>query len=310
MAGHADVVDGLALEATARFKADLARLLERVKGYLTELLGRAHLEGGRLVEDAFNAELAAKLGKEFGATLSELGYDSALAELLDGFDALIEANSAYIDDRLGASFSSPNLRALARLAQGTVDDLLDRGDAIGGRLREIVLVGASSNAPVADLVQDLAAAAGVTLNQAVTEAQTALMAFHRDALATESQAAGIDLFTYDGPDDEVDRPFCALLVGHIVTLQDLDEMDNGENQPKPVSRFLGGYRCRHSLSPISLEEALAMVESEGAEVIGRGCRLARSILLKGKEGPAAAAFLERNLGEVRQGRVVRRRKVA
>lgn len=305
---HADDIDALAMAATARFKADVARVLARLRSYLGELLAKARTEGGLLKADALNAELAAKLGKGYAATLRQLGYDDALATLLDGFERIVEANAGFISDELGASFSSPNLRSLARLAQGSMDDLIDRAGAAGPRLREIVLVGAHTNAPIADLVEKLAQAASVTLQQAVVEAQTQLMAFHRDGLATEAQAAGIDLYTYDGPEDAITRPFCDPLVGKIVTLQDLDDMENGKGQPKPVSRFLGGWRCRHSLSPISVEEALALIASRGSRAIGPGCTLARQILLKGKEGPAHASFMARHIGEVRNGRVVRRRR--
>lgn len=304
---HADDIDALAMAATARFKSDVARVLARLRSYLVEVLAKASTERGLLKEDAFNAELAAKLGKGYAATLRQLGYDDALATLLDGFERIVEANAGFISDELGASFSSPNLRSLARLAQGSMDDLIDRAGAAGPRLREIVLVGAHTNAPIADLVEKLAQAASVTLQQAVVEAQTQLMAFHRDGLATEAQAAGIDLYTYDGPEDAITRPFCDPLVGKIVTLQDLDDMENGKGQPKPVSRFLGGYRCRHSLSPISLEEAQALYAAQGRRAVGPGCTLAMRIVTGRVEGPAHAAFVQRYAGEVRRGRVVRRR---
>jgi hypothetical protein len=155
------------------------------------------------------------------------------------------------------------------------------------------------------VIEDLAEVAGVSLRQAVVEAETQLMAFHREGLAVESYEAGIDLFTYDGPDDGITRPFCERFVGRIVTLQDLDEEENGEHQPKPVSRFLGGYRCRHVLSPLPIEEAQEMVAERGARVIGPGMALARKILLQGRAGPAYSAWLKRERGSFVRGKVVR-----
>jgi hypothetical protein len=308
VAGHADDIDRLTLEAVAQLKADLRTVATRIRRYLQELLAKADTDGGRLVSDDHNLELAAKLGREYSDTLLELGYDDAIEKLRSGFEAIAQANEAYLGDQLGESYTSPNLRALVRGADRVLDHLKGKGEDAATRLRELLVLGATSNVTIDREVGELSDAASITLNQALVEAQTSLMAFHRDSIATESQAAGVDLFTYDGPDDAVDRPFCALLVGKIVTLQDLDDMENGDSQPKPVSRFLGGYRCRHSLSPISLEEAQALVEEQGAGVIGRGCALARQILLKGKDGPAYSDWLDRNAGEVVGGKVVRRRR--
>lgn len=307
---HADVIDTLAQSAVVAFRADVQTIVVRLRAYFAELAGRAHTKDGKLTADGFNLELAAKLEAGYSAVLKRLGYDAALGDLLDTYEQIAEANGVFIEDQLGASFSSPNLKALARLAEGSVDSLLLRGGAAGSKLRDILVVGANSNAPIAELVQELADSAAVTLNQAVVEAQTQLMAFHRDSIATESQDAGIDLYTYDGPEDGITRPFCDPLVGKIVTLQDLDEMDNGDSSPKPVSRYLGGYRCRHSLSPVSLEEAQALYADAGRSAIGPGCALAMRIVTGKQEGPAAAAFMARNLGEMKRGRVVRRKKLA
>lgn len=308
MATLADQVDALSQRAVAQLRADLRQVLERITGYLEALLKTAHQEGGKLTADAFNRELAAKLGRGYADALRTAGYDKALAKVLDAFEAIAEESSSFIADELGASYSAPNLMALTRLAEGSVDHLLLRGAEAGDKLRDIVVAGANSNAPISDLVEELSQAAGVPLNQAVVEAQTQLMAFHRDGLAVESQEAGIDLFTYEGPEDGITRPFCDPYVGKIVTLQDLDEQDNGDNQPKPVSRFLGGYRCRHSLAPISLEEARALYESGGRSVVGPGCRLALRIVSGKEDGPAYEAWLERNRGGVVKGKVVRRKK--
>jgi hypothetical protein len=300
-------VDTLIGEAGATFRRDVGAVLGRLTAYLKAQLAAGKVEGGKLAKDRLNLELAAKLAKGYAAALRAAGYDRALANLLRSYERIAAATEGQIEDKLGESFSSPNLRALARLAERGIDDLLVRGQEAGERLREIVVHGANGNTPIADLVEKLSEAAGITLRQAVVEAQTQLMAFHRDGLAVESYDAGIDLFEYTGPDDGIIRDFCSLYVGKIVTLQDLDEADNG-SQPKPVSRFLGGWRCRHSLSPLSLEEAQARFEAEGRRCIGPGCTLALRIVSGKVEGPAAKAFTERNLGEFKGGRVVRRRR--
>lgn len=288
----ANEVDQLAQAAIARLKLDLEVVVTRLRAYLADRLRRtAHLDAeGRLVSDDWNAELAAKLEAEWSGILRDLGYDGALHALLDSFEAVAAATGVQLQDRLGASLSGASQQSMAAFVDGTVDRLLLRRGEAGARLREVLLLGAQTNVPLDREIEDLADAAGVTLRQAVVEAETQLMGFHRDALATHADGAGIDLYVYDGPDDGVMRPFCALLVGRIVTLQDLDAMENGDSQPKPVSRYLGGWRCRHSLSPITVGEGLDMVRQQGESIIGPECPLARRILLAGEAGPAQAVF--------------------
>jgi hypothetical protein len=301
---QSDVIDRLTERALAQLRRDLALVLQSLRREIAERVAKFHGSSGLLADDDFNVEMAAKLEAEWSRILKAAGYEGALGNLLDSYEEIAKANGVFIEDRLGRSFSSANLRALGRVASGGVDRLLLRGEAAGERLREILVVGGHTNARLDDVLRKLAEAADLSMRQAVVEAETQLMAFHRDGIAVESFEAGIDLFTYDGPDDGITRPFCGPLVGKIVTAQDLDGMDNG-TQPKPVSRFLGGFRCRHSLSPLSLEEALEMVEAHGASIIGPECRLARQILLKGKEGPAARAFRLAHRGEVVNGKRVR-----
>jgi hypothetical protein len=297
--GHADVIDALTQDAIRTLRRDVATILVQLRRYLAEVLARAKMESGRLADDAFNVELATKLGNEYAGILRTLGWEKALGEVLDAFSALAQANDIGVRGKLGRSFSSANLRSLSRVATGSIDRIMLRGEEAGAKLREVLVIAGHTNATISKTLDELAKVAGVTLRQAIVEAETQLMAFARDGLAVESAEAGIDLFFYDGPDDGIIRPFCADLVGKIVTLQDLDDMDNGENQPKPVSRFLGGYRCRHGLDPLSLVDALELVERRGRLAIAPGATLARKILLQGYEGPAEKAFRV-SLGKARR----------
>lgn len=300
---YAEEVDRLTTAAVRQLRADLVLVVTRLRATLAERLKKAHVDGqGRLVSDDWNAELAAKLEAEFSRLLEVAGYDGAVGRLRTTFAAVQKASGAWIEDRLSGSMAGAAERTITDLVDGTLQDLLLRKAEAADRLREAVVVALKTNAQIPDLLDTLAEEAGITLLQAIVEVDTQLMGLHRDATATESQAAGIDLYTYEGPDDGITRPFCAPMVGKITTLQDLDGMDPGPSQPRPVSRYLGGYRCRHSLAPISLEEAQAMVEEQGPRIIAPESPLARSILLKGKAGPAQREFSARvaDLAGVRQ----------
>ncbi len=60
------------------------------------------------------------------------------------------------------------------------------------------------------------------------------------------EASGIKKFRYSGKSiDGLTRPFCARHYGQVKTKAEWDGLDNG--QLNPVSVYMGGYNCRHSL---------------------------------------------------------------
>jgi hypothetical protein len=299
---HANAIAALADDAVEELSAAIARVVVRLRAYLAE-----ELKDGVTV----NAELAAKLEASLSGVLTELGYDQAVEQVLTSFEAVAERNEAHLADTLGVSFSSANREALGAFVSGTVDELLRYKGEAGAAVKEAVLVGVTSHAPREDLVAAVAHTAEVTLRQAVTEVDTSIMAFHREALQSEAEDAGFDLFEYVGPDDGLTRPFCQRHVDRIYTTGDLDDEDNGQGL-EPTSRYLGGYNCRHSLAPVTVEEAQKRVDAESEHVLGGP--EARRIVLRGGAGPNEADFVARNTGAVveRGGRqqVVRRRSRA
>lgn len=60
----------------------------------------------------------------------------------------------------------------------------------------------------------------------------------------------VEKVKYDGVRDEKNRPFCAEHIGKVYTLKELDELDNGAHQPKPIHIWFGGWGCRHYATPV------------------------------------------------------------
>lgn len=84
--------------------------------------------------------------------------------------------------------------------------------------------------------------------QASTLANTAVAQFDNAYMIENAQQAGVTKFLYDGTIIATTRDFCRERVGKVFTLQELEAMDNG--QGLPVIPSLGGYNCRHYLTPI------------------------------------------------------------
>lgn len=79
------------------------------------------------------------------------------------------------------------------------------------------------------------------------ELNTSVAGLQRTITLSKADEAGIERFLYDGPLDQVTRPFCQKHVGKVYTLEELKGLDNG--QGLPVEIYLGGYNCRHRLIP-------------------------------------------------------------
>jgi hypothetical protein len=301
----AELADG----AVERLRADLVEVLARLRSYLRDLLAKAEVDAeGRVTVASINAQIAAGLARDLVRVLGEIGYDAAADRAIDEFDRMADT----VQQGLGASFSTVTREGLVAFVGGVVAELTQHVPAEAAEaLRVAMLAGIASHAIRDDLVEELARRAEITLRQAVTEVDTAIMAFARESLTTTAEEGGFDLFRCDGPKDGLNRPFCSRHVNRVYTSGDLDAEDNGQGL-EPTSRFLGGYQCRHSLSPVTIEEARAMVEEDGQRAIGGP--EARRIVLRGRPGPNETAFVAENLGTVvkRDGRqkVVRRTRAA
>ncbi len=274
-AGAAEVV---------RAAIDLA--LDRVESRIRELSrGLAGAEGD--LRPGAVADLRSGLASAAGA----LGWDL----VLDAARAAIDEVQAAHEDASDEAFA-----AMVEVVAGAIDDLARVPDDLSGLLvRELDAVVAEGASPAA-IVERLSDAASAHLSAAGTDFATSLMGLHREGTLGEMRAGGLDLFVYDGPDDEVIRPFCADLVDKVTTEQDLDEMDNGQGL-RPTSRYGGGYNCRHVPAPIPVEEARTLPPGS---VVGF---LARRIVA-GALGPNEARFQLEHLGELTEGGVVRRRR--
>lgn len=235
-------------EAARRFKAHLERNLARARRYLKD-----RAQSGSLEE-----LLAAREAAQVEDLLAALDLDDATQELRRSFVSVADVLAAELEDRgVDPNASRASIEALQAFVDESVERIYDgAGEQAIEALRRVVEAGAVSSVPLNDLVADLASALGTTVKLAVFEADTRLMAFDRLLIQEQAKAAGFDLYLYDGPrPDGIIRPFCAEHVGKVYTLAELDRLDNGANQPKPVSLYLGGFGCRHYQLPLTADEA-------------------------------------------------------
>ncbi|MFA5322922.1 MAG: hypothetical protein WC373_09640, partial [Smithella sp.] len=75
---------------------------------------------------------------------------------------------------------------------------------------------------------------------------TAIAQFDSAYMHEVCEQAGIEKFLYDGMPAQ--RPFCKEHLGHVYTLEEIMQMDNG--QGLDVLTSLGGYNCVHFWTPV------------------------------------------------------------
>ena len=81
-----------------------------------------------------------------------------------------------------------------------------------------------------------------------TQFQTALFGYYQEANNRIAEDAGLDLFVYVGPDDDLTRPFCQDVLADERqekgwTQEEIMALDNGTGLP--VFQYGAGWNCRH-----------------------------------------------------------------
>lgn len=150
--------------------------------------------------------------------------------------------------------------ALDAIIDGHLDEVTE---AIKGSIDEVraaVDAGVATSAPLERLIDKVEERVLAGFARTANAIDSAIIASGRTVLVTQTELAAeesgvVMLYRYVGPNDRKTRPFCAKHLGKVFSREALDKLDNG--QIGPVSSYLGGYGCRHSLAPIELAEAKA-----------------------------------------------------
>jgi hypothetical protein len=158
-------------------------------------------------------------------------------------------------------FTAADVDLFASQAIGAKEMLLDvlNQTASAGKRQALFGVGGLK---FSDLADELAKQFGRTKSSALSIADTSVSMFYRTIASQsykkieETREPGTVRYEYAGPEDQLERPFCADLshkAGQYTRAQ-IDAMDNG--QGLPVFTACGGYNCRHQwILSVADEEA-------------------------------------------------------
>lgn len=102
------------------------------------------------------------------------------------------------------------------------------------------------------LVNELEEQTDMARNQAEQRFRDSTMQYSRSVNAQKADAQGYEWYYYIGPDDDLTRPFCDMVLGEgpIWHIADIRELDNNQTGAGTVMTAGGGYNCRHHWRPI------------------------------------------------------------
>lgn len=205
----------------------------------------------RITEDALQGNWdIERIRDEVRRILQKLGYaESLLSDLVSEigtFSDSLSATTATAEERERLStIVNTAGNQFAQTKRGLLRDVVD-----------VVHEGIKNDTPIRDIRRGVdKKLSGKRFGQAETITQTALAAADRAGVYEDRDAE--QLYRYDGP--PADRPFCKTHLGKTYTLADLKALDNG--QGLPVELYLGGFNCRHVLTPISVVNPLTPLPS-------------------------------------------------
>jgi hypothetical protein len=217
---------------------------------------------GRLTASADSLRNAQRVRLQLLAALRDAGVDVVEEETER---AAAEIAAEVLRTVPGAEEFAPDaIQNIERVMQGQLSSLADVWSDGADALRLAIDRGIVTGADLSEVTENVQAALDVTFSQAETVVNSAIMGTHRQTLLEVGEEADDEIvYLYLGADDSKTRPFCAEHKDKAYSKEALDRLDNGPGQPKPVSAFLGGYNCRHTLSPMTIEDA----NEDGIEVI-------------------------------------------
>jgi hypothetical protein len=182
-------------------------------------------------------------------------YLKAYPDQIPAFEDVLTAINTQAQQPLPLpSFSGTDKKYFDHLALASVSDITAAIEtAANGVITRVAFQ--TGVMPYKALVKTIVETTNTSKARAETLANTSLMGFYRKVSLTgyekiQRKVSKTLKFKILGPDDSKTREFCDWLLhqNKLWTLAELDALDNGSNQPKPVTVYLGGWNCRHSLN--------------------------------------------------------------
>lgn len=189
-------------------------------------------------------------------TLPEALLENGLAEQLGDIREVYQSELDQVAlkfERLSkreVTYTKADSEIVQQLINYQASEIAGFVDQYVGDVRQVVLTQVFGGG-TPDYDQIVEAAGEQIANQVRQGVHTAVQGFNRSVTLAKAKDLNFQKFLYEGPDDQVTRPFCEERVGKVYTLAQIAEWDNGTDLPADI--YLGGYNCRHELLAVDDE---------------------------------------------------------
>jgi hypothetical protein len=180
--------------------------------------------------------------------INRSGYFETVGRLLnDGYQEIIDEVVDYYSRDIGRDllFSDTDLAQLTDSKNLDLNEFNqisnDLVETITRSIAGLSFTGVDFNNVIDDIQSEIDKAS----NNMRTWITTGTNAIFSTSLVLLAATNGISKYKYVGPLDAKTRPFCKEHTGEIKTIEEWNQLDNG--QINPISVYRGGYNCRHAL---------------------------------------------------------------
>tara|TARA_R100001163_G_scaffold12051_1_gene11190 strand:- start:15636 stop:16514 length:879 start_codon:yes stop_codon:yes gene_type:complete len=259
-----------------RFEATLRRSVSRLEQYMATLVAQLDSDDEFLVPNRENLARATLMRQQLTDELNRLGFQTDVRNLYADVAKTLALEAGDDPEQMLIAET-----VLSGFASNFTRHLDNSWFTMTGQIQDIVEQAILTNAPVLDLLYVLAgperasirisapleASFSQWLNWSAAAVDTALSGLLRRISVVQATEAGVEFYVYGGTLIKTSRPFCRLMEGVVVRLEDLRAIETDprfrslrrlrekDGRQPPIVTTLGGWRCRHSLRAISLAEA-------------------------------------------------------
>lgn len=247
-------IDSIVRSGSDKFKAQLDDVLNKMSLDLERRLNAFPVdENGKFIGDTSSLARTARTRQDLLNIAQQAGYNDLYTSYISNQYQGIsdEIISTYEKDYGPIAFSNVDRTALEMAGQYDAAEFEDVNQSAANELSRMVFQGVAGGSDRAAFIQEVRGKLEDYYKRwASTYVVTASYNFARKVERAAQDEAGITLLEYYGPDDDNTRDFCQdLLARGPMTIEEIDELDNGQTGPGTVREMGGGYNCRHRWIP-------------------------------------------------------------
>ena len=259
--------DGLINKVPDDFLSAIEQVQNRIYRDLQSAVKELDVKGNALQNSSFNIRAAARLRDQIRLWLRDYGYYEQITAFGKQYRKVIDLAGEHFGAlKLDDTFAKRDLEVLSKIKADDLGFLRGRDkDIINATYNEFVnaIYGKRDwrdlQKKLDELLTDTKTARGLLKKYTGTYANTAFASFDRKVMNIKANELGLEWFLYSGSGINDSRDFCRQRAGKAFTREQIAGWESlkwkGKISRGSVFISLGGYNCRHSLTPITEELA-------------------------------------------------------